>query len=135
VPGKYGDGRLAQISRSQTFTKQQRGQTEVRESFSAVADAGAVQLSLAYQQGGSLIWVTADKPNVPLYAATDLNVVRWCQEDQVMDVVRSDRLGVNRVSEVNLEMGGELGDVFDGMERVVAVVIQRPCMRQVCVRW
>src|SRR5262249_4910381 len=55
VPGKYSDGRLAQISRSQTFTKQHRGQTEVRESFSAVADAGSVQLSLAYQQGGSLI--------------------------------------------------------------------------------
>jgi hypothetical protein len=133
VPGKYGDGRLAQISRSQTFTKQQRGRTEVRESFSAEADAGAVQLSLAYQQGGSLIWATADKPNLPLYAATDPNVVRWYQEDQVMDVVRSDPLGVNRVSEVNLDLRGELGDVFDGTERVVAIVIQRPYMRQVYV--
>jgi hypothetical protein len=133
VPGKYGDGRLAQISRSQTFTKQQRGQTAVRESFSAVADAGSVQLSLAYQQGGSLIWATADKPNLPLYAATDPNVVRWYQEDQVMDVVRSDPLGVNRVSEVNLDARGELGDVFDGTERVVAVVVQRPYMRQVYV--
>jgi hypothetical protein len=37
VPGKYGDGRLADITRSQTFTKEQRGQTQVRESFSAVA--------------------------------------------------------------------------------------------------
>ena len=133
VPGRYGDGRLAQISRSQTFTKQQPGQTEVRESFSAVADAGSVQLSLAYRQGGSLIWATADKPNLPLYAATDPNVVRWYQEDQVMDVVRSDPLGVNRVSEVTLHLRGELGDVFDGTERVVAVVIQRPYMRQVYV--
>ena len=133
VPGRYGDGRLAQISRSQTFTKQQPGQTEVRESFSAVADAGSVQLSLAYRQGGSLIWATADKPNLPLYAATDPNVVRWYQEDQVMDVVRSDPLGVNRVSEISLEVRGELGDVFDGTERVVAVVIQRPYMRQVYV--
>lgn len=37
VPGKYGDGRLADITRSQTFTKEQRGQTQVRETFSAVA--------------------------------------------------------------------------------------------------
>ena len=98
-----------------------------------MADAGSVQLSLAYQQGGSLIWATADKPNLPLYAATDPNVVRWYQEDQVMDVVRSDPLGVNRVSEVNLDVRGELGDVLDGTERVVAVVIQRPYMRQVYV--
>src|SRR5262249_42997902 len=45
VPGKYGDGTLATITRSQTFTKQRRGQTQVRESFSAVADTGAVHLS------------------------------------------------------------------------------------------
>ena len=51
VPGKYGDGTLAAITRSQTFTKQRRGETQVRESFSAMADTGAVQLSLSYQQG------------------------------------------------------------------------------------
>jgi hypothetical protein len=48
-------------------------------------------------------------------------------------VVRSDPLGVNRVSEISLTVQGELADVFDGNERVVAVVIQQPYMRQVCV--
>jgi hypothetical protein len=48
-----------------------------------------------------------------------------------MDVVRSDPLGVNNVSEVDLEAHGELADVFDGTERVVAVFIQRPYMRHV----
>jgi hypothetical protein len=52
VPGKYGDGTLADITRSQTFTKQHRGQTQVLERFSAVAEGGTLQLSLAYQQGG-----------------------------------------------------------------------------------
>jgi len=133
VPGRYGDGALAGITRSQTFTKQHRGQTEVRESFSAVAGGGQVHLSLAYQQGGMVTWATAKGPNLALHAARDPTVVRWYQEDQVLDVVRSDPLGVNRVSEISLTVQGELADVFDGHERVVAVVIQRPYMRQVYV--
>src|SRR5215475_7793023 len=133
VPGKYGDGTLATITRSQTFTKQRRGQTQVRESFSAVADTGAVHLSLAYQQGRRVIWATADKPNLALYAAKDPRVVRWYQEDQVLDVVRSDPQGVDSVSELSLDVTGELADVFDGTERVVALFIQHPYMRQVYV--
>jgi hypothetical protein len=131
VPGRYGDGRLAHISRSQTFTKQQRGQTQVRESFSAVADGGTVRLSLAYRQGGMVLWVTAEEPNLPLYAAKDPRVVRWYQEDQVMDVVRSDPLKVDAVSEISLDVQGELTDVFDGNQRVVTVFIQRPYLRHV----
>jgi hypothetical protein len=80
VPRKYGDGRLANITRAQTFTKQRRGQSDVRESFSAVADSGPVHLSFAYRQGGQLIWATADEPNLPLYAASDPTIVRWYKE-------------------------------------------------------
>jgi hypothetical protein len=134
VPGKYRDGALAHITRSQTFTKEQRGETQVRETFSAVADRGTVTLSLAYDQGGELvIWATPDEPNLPLIAAKDPSIVRWYQEDQVMNVVRSDPLGINRVTEIRLEVTGELRDVFDGTERIVAVVIQRPHTRQVYV--
>jgi hypothetical protein len=134
VPGKYGDGALADIGRSQTFSKARRGETQVRESFSAVAERGQVHLSLVYDQGGDLlVWASPDKPNLPLRAASDPRIVRWYQEDQVMNVVRSDPLGVNRVSELSLDVKGELEDVFDGNERVVAVVIQRPYMRQVYV--
>ena len=133
VPGKYGDATLADITRSQTFTKQQRGQTQVRETFSAEANSGAIRLSLAYRQGGMVVWVTAEEPNLALYAAKDPDVVRWYQEDQVLDVVRSDPLGVNGVAELSLEVTGELGDVLDGTQRVVAVFIQRPYMRQVYV--
>jgi hypothetical protein len=98
-----------------------------------VAEGGAVHLSLAYQQGGMAIWATAEEPNPPLYASKDPRVVRWYQEDQVLNVVRSDPLGVDGVSEISLDVQGELGDVFDGNQRVVAVVIQRPYMRQVYV--
>jgi hypothetical protein len=131
VPGKYRDATLAEITRSQSFTKHQRGQTQVRETFSAVAEGGQVGLSLAYRQGGMLGWVTADSPNLPLYAAKDPTVVRWYQEDQVIDVVHSHPLGVDRVSELTLEVRGELADIFDGHQRVVAVFIQRPYMRRV----
>jgi hypothetical protein len=134
VPGKYEDGVLAEITRSQTFSKERRGETRVREDLSAVAERGELHLSLAYDQGGDLlIWATADKPNLPLRAARDPRIVRWYQEDQAMNVVRSDPLGVNRVSELGLDVKGELEDVFDGNERVVAVVIQGPYMRQVYV--
>ena len=51
----------------------------------------------------------------------------------MLDVVRSDPLDINRVSEIDLRVRGELGDIFDGGERIVAVVIQRPYMRQVFV--
>jgi hypothetical protein len=133
VPGKYRDAKLAQITRSQTFSKERRGETQVRESFSAVAESGEVHLSLAYVQGGMLIWATADKPNLPLYAAQDPSIVRWYQVDEVMDVARSDPLKVDRVSEISLKVQGELEDVFDGNERIVAVVIERPYMRQVYI--
>jgi hypothetical protein len=93
-----------------------------------------ITLSLAYDQGGKLlIWATPGEPNLPLVAARDTSIVRWYQDDQVMNVVRSDPLAVNRVTEISLQATGELEDVFDGSERVVAVVIQRPYMRQVYV--
>jgi hypothetical protein len=134
VPGKYGDGALARITRSQTFSKARRGETQVRETFSAVTERGEIHLSLTFEQGGDLvIWATPDKPNLPLRAAVNPSIVRWYQEDQVMNVVRSDPLDVNRVSELTLQAKGELEDVFTGSERVVAVVIQRPYMRQVYV--
>jgi hypothetical protein len=134
VPGKYGDAVLASTTRLQTFTKEQPGETHVRESFSAVSERGEIHLTLAFEQGGELvIWATPDAPNLPLRAASKPEIVRWYQEDQVMNVVRSDPLGVDRVSEIRLDVEGELEDVFDGKERVVAVVIQRPYMRQVFV--
>jgi hypothetical protein len=134
VPGRYLDAKLAQITRSQSLATERPGKTRVRESFSARADAGEVQFSLTYYQGGDLvIWALSDRPNLPLYAAADPSIVRWYQEDQVMNVVRSDPLQINRVSEISLKVTGELEDVFDGTERVVAVVIQRPYMRRVYV--
>jgi hypothetical protein len=36
-------------------------------------------------------------------------------------------------TEIGLNVQGELGDAFNGNERVMAVVIQRPYMRQVYV--
>src|SRR5262245_1720908 len=133
VPGKYRDAKLAHITRSQIFTKETRGQTDVREKFSAVSDTGEFHLSLAYRQGGMVMWVTAEKPTLPLYSSQDPTIVRWYQEDQVVDIVRSGPMNIDGVTEMNLEAKGELKDVFDGSQRVVGVVVQRPYMRQVYV--
>src|SRR5262249_7928543 len=89
VPGRYEDGALARITRSQTFGKERRGETHVRETFSAVAESGEIHLSLAYEQGGDLvIWASPQEPNLALRAARKPEIVRWYQEDQVMNVVR-----------------------------------------------
>ncbi|NJP90983.1 hypothetical protein HCN51_16215 [Nonomuraea sp. FMUSA5-5] len=133
VPGRYRDGKLARITRSLSFTKERRGETRVRQIVSAVGDAGQVDLSLAYEQGGLVVWLTADKPNLPLQAANDPDVVRWYQEDQVLNVVHSEPLNIDQVTELTFSVAGELADVFDGSEHVVAVVVQRPYMRQVYV--
>jgi hypothetical protein len=37
------------------------------------------------------------------------------------------------VTDIDLKVKGELTDVFDGTERIAAVVIQRPYMRHVYV--
>ena len=133
VPGKYKDAELANVTRSQNFTKERQGETHVRESFDAVAEGGEIHLSLAYEQGGMVMWVIADEPNLPIYAAKDPNIVRVYKEDQVINVVRSVPMNVDRVSEISLNVRGELEDVFDGTERIVAVVIQQPYMREVYV--
>jgi hypothetical protein len=38
-----------------------------------------------------VIWAINAEPNLPLRAASNPQIVRWYQEDQVMNVVRSDR--------------------------------------------
>jgi hypothetical protein len=133
VPGKYQDATLARITRSQTFTKETLGVTQVSEEFSAVADEGQIRLSLRYQQGGALAWVTAEVPNLPIYSARDPRIGRWYKEDQVFDIVRSAPQSIDRVAHIDIKGTGELADIFDGTERVIAVVIQRPYMRQVFV--
>jgi hypothetical protein len=83
VPGKYGDGALAEIGRSQTFSKARRGETQVREAFSAVAERGEVHLLLVYDQGGDLlVWASPDKPNLPLRAARDRALVQGGSGDE-----------------------------------------------------
>jgi hypothetical protein len=119
VPGKYRDGTLARIRRSQTFTKEPGAETDVRETFSAVSERGEIHLSLAYRQGGMMIWATADEPNLPLRAAKDPNTLRVYKEDQVLNVVRSEPLKIDRVSDIRLTVTGELTDVFDGNENSI----------------
>jgi len=43
----------------------------------------------------------ARKPNLSLYAGQDPTIVRWYQEDQVLDIIRSDPMNLNRVSEID----------------------------------
>src|SRR5215510_12377950 len=48
------------------------------------------------QGGGAVVWSTADEPNLPLVAAKNPNIVRWYQEDQVLDIVFSEPMQLNQ---------------------------------------
>jgi hypothetical protein len=135
VSGMNGGGAIAAIVRFQASGKRRRGETRVRETVSAVAERGGVHLSLAYELGGDLVvWATEEQPSPPSERRFhEDQVMDLVQSDPVMSLVRSDPLGIDSVSEISLEVQGELEDVFDGNERVVAVVIQRPYLRQVRV--
>ena len=57
----------------------------------------------------------------PYFPRRNPSIVRVYQENQVINVVRSVPMNVDRVSEITLNVRGELEDVFDGTERVVAL--------------
>lgn len=135
VPGKYGDGRLATITRSQRLTKKNRCTTIVEELFAASTDEGdEVRLALAYEQGGMVIWGGADEPHLlQMRAAMNPSLERWYKEDHAQNFVRSRPMNLDRVSSITLNVKGELEDVFDGRESIVGVVIQRPYLRHAFV--
>jgi hypothetical protein len=60
--------------------------------------------------------------------------VRWYKEDLVHDIVRSRPLGIDHVSELNLDLtAASLADIFDGNHQVVGIVVQPTYLRRVFV--
>ena len=70
--------------------------------------------------------MASDTPNLPLYSAADPSIVRWYQEDQVFNIVRSEPLKINRVANITLNVKGELRDVFDGSEHRLPRYSEQP---------
>ena len=79
-------------------------------------------MSLAYRRG-PLVRQVADRPNFPLWTVADPRIVRVYQEDSVLEILRNDVTGLNLIQELTFRSTvPELADLFDGSERLVAIL-------------
>ena len=121
VPGRYRDALLAQVRHEQRIIG---GGTSliVMEAFELhPAVGGIIELQLTYERG-PLVRLVADSPNFPLWAALDPSIQRIYQEDKLLEVIRNDATGINRVQHEMFRLTvPELADLFDGSERLVAI--------------
>jgi hypothetical protein len=65
----------------------------------------------------------ADRPNFPIWAATDPAILRVYQDDALVDMIRNDAQNIDHTTEFVFHVTvSELGDLFDGTERLVAII-------------
>jgi len=122
VPGRFLDAVLADVVHSQHATSNGTD-TTLTESFTITDEhGGQVALHLEYQRG-PLFRITADRPNFPIWAATDPAILRVYQDDALVDIIRNDAQNINHTSELAFRVTvPELRDLFDGTERLVAII-------------
>ena len=95
----------------------------IREAFQVHPEVGGtIEVHLTYQRG-PLLRQVADHPNFPLWTAANPNIVRVYQEDSVLELLRNDATGLNVTQDVTFHSTvPELADLFDGSERLVAIL-------------
>lgn len=122
VPGRFLDAVPADVVHSQHATTNGTD-TTLTESFTITDEhGGEVALHLAYQRG-PLFRITADRPNFPIWAATDPTILRVYQDDALIDIIRNDAQNINHTSELAFRVTlPELRNLFDGAERLVAII-------------
>ncbi len=88
---------------------------------------GSVDLSLRYEPA---VPIRQSWPTI-MRSAADSSVVRHYRSEALVDVVRSLPAGIDRVEEYDLHITvSELGDVFDGSERLVSLAVVPWFIRQ-----
>lgn len=118
VPGRYLNAVLADATREHTVAG--TGVDAVCSERFAFRDAGGgtVELRLRYRRGipSRAAWPTT------LRSAADPSVARFYRSDALIDVVKSVPAGIDRVEDYSLRVTvPEVGDLFDGAERLVSV--------------
>lgn len=122
VPGPYRDALLARVRRDSHVVGEGTSSL-VSEHFQLDPEAGGtIDLQLTYERG-PLLRVVADRPDFHVWAAADTRIQRMYQEESLFEVIRLDALGINRVQTLLFQMTvPELADLFDGSERLVAIM-------------
>lgn len=131
IPGRYRDAQPAQVTHDYHLVEESAS-TSSREAYQVHPEAGGlIEVQLAYQRG-PLRRQTASSPNFPLWAAADPTIVRVYQEDSVLELLRNDFTGFNRVQDLVFRLSvPTLADLFDGKERLVAIISNPHYMRKV----
>jgi hypothetical protein len=122
IPGRYRDALPARVRHDQHIVGDDAAAT-ITESFEVdVATGGTIELRLSYQRG-PLLRLAADRPNLPIWTTADPRIVRVYQEDSVVEIVRNEAAGLNLAQELLFRSSvPELADLFDGRERLVAIL-------------
>ncbi len=122
VPGHYNDALPARIRREYHVVGEE-AMTTVSEHFQVDPDTGGtLDLQITYNRG-MLIRVVGDYPNFPLWSAVDTRIQRVYQEESVLEVIRTDTLGINYVQSMTLQVTiPEFADLFDKSERLVTIL-------------
>jgi hypothetical protein len=122
IPGRYRDALPARV-RHEYHLVEDSTVPCIKEAFHVHPEAGGtIELQLTYQRG-PLLRQTADRPNFPLWTTADPSIMRVYQEDSVLEILRNDAAGLNLTRDVTFHSTvPELADLFDGSERLVAII-------------
>lgn len=131
IPGRYRDALPAQVTHDYHVIED-HASTSTREAYRVLPEAGGlIEVQLTAQRG-PLLRQTASSPNFPLWAAVDPTIVRVYQEDSVMELLRNDVTGFNRIQDLTFRATVPiLADLFNGMERLVTIIGNPYYMRRV----
>lgn len=127
VPGRYRNSVLADVTREQAVAG--TGLHAVCSERFALSHSGGgtIELRLRYHRGvpSRMVWPTT------MRSAADPSIVRVYRSDALLDVVRSLPAGIDRVEDYVLHVTvPELGDLFDGSERLISITVVPWFVRQ-----
>ncbi len=122
IPGRYRDALPARVKHEYHLVEESAS-TSIREAYQVHPEAGGmIELQVTYQRG-PLVRQIAEHPNFPLWAAADPRILRVYQEDSVLEMLRNDAAGLNLTQDMTFRSTvPELADLFDGSERLVAIL-------------
>ena len=122
LPGRYRDALPARVRHEEHSVGAGAAATITQSYQVDVAAGGTIELQLSYQRG-PLLRLAATGPNLPIWTTADPRIVRVYQEDSVVEVVRNQAAGLDLAQELLFRSSvPELADLFDGRERLVAIL-------------
>jgi hypothetical protein len=131
IPGRYRDALPARVKHDYQVVEDHTA-TTIREAYQIQPEAGGlIEVQLTAQRG-ILRRQTASSPNFSLWSAVDPTIQRVYQEDSVMELLRNNVTGFNSIQELSFHAEvPALSDLFDGSERLAAVIANPYYMRRV----